>query len=456
MPASTPDQPRRARGGKRAAERKPSRWRGGGRTPRKRKGDPSPGLALIADMDLPTAPVRTAAPERAASPQETPSPRAVVPESVAPEPVVPEPAATREPEPEPEPAGAPEPRPLPSPLAQGHPDDALAEVAERPPATGPSKPLIAIWLVIALGGTVALVANGLSIGPPWLDGAGAVAVVTALTWFLAARTSARALIAAALACTLGVAAVVVGGSVLPTGAAVMTVAVGGVYAVMATVPAATWWKAVREVLIATFISGITALAAIGFAPTVSTTRFDLTTLIIALVLCGAVVHRLGAGLHGLGRRGLMVVTLGAIVLIATLAYAEVLRRYGSLEAVSSVLDFVEATRDRIGAFPRPLVVLLGIPALVWGTYLRARRRQGWWVCMFGVTATVPFAAGLVPPDDTFVEASLRAAYSLVLGLSLGWLVIRADVALSGSRRSGGRRAESATGLRPEPSRFGEL
>ncbi|MCD6638571.1 MAG: hypothetical protein LT071_01495 [Nocardioides sp.] len=455
MSASPPDQPRRARGGKRAAERKPSRWRAGGRTSL-RKGNPSPGLALIAGMDLPTAPARSAAPEGAASPVDTTPSTPVVPEPVVPEPVAPEPVAPDPVAPEPEPTSTPEPRPLPSPLDQGHPDDALAEVAVKMPATGPSKPLITVWLVIALGGTVALVANGLALGPPWLDGAGAVAVVTALTWFLAARTAGRALIAAALACTLGVGAVVVGGTVLPTGAAVMTAAVGGVYAVMATVPAPTWWKAVREVLIATFIAGITALAAVGFEPTVSTTRFDLTTLIIALVLCGAVVHRLGAGLHGLGRRGLMVVTLGAIVLIATLAYAEVLRRYGSLDVVASVLDFVEVVRDRIGAFPRPLVVLLGIPALVWGTYLRARRRQGWWVCMFGVAATVPFASGLVPPDDTFVEATLRAAYSLALGLPLGWLVIRADLALSGSRRSRGRRADATRELRPEPSRFGEL
>ena len=65
---------------------------------------------------------------------------------------------------------------------------------------------------------------------------------------------------------------------------------------------------------------------------------------------------------------------------------ELLRRYGAQSFVSSVLDFADWTSARIGAFPRPLVVLLGIPALVWGTHVRARRRQGWWFCAFGVAA----------------------------------------------------------------------
>jgi hypothetical protein len=124
--------------------------------------------------------------------------------------------------------------------------------------------------------------------------------------------------------------------------------------------------------------------------------------------------------------------------------------------VSSLLDFADRTADRIGAFPRPLVVLLGIPALVWGTHMRARRRQGWWVCAFGVAATVPIASGLVSPDSSFAEAGLRAGYSLVLGLLVGYLVIRADLALTGPKGRRGRRAEEAGPHRPEPARFAEL
>ena len=329
--------------------------------------------------------------------------------------------------------------------------------------------LLVAWFAVLLAGTAALawsaitgaVHGGSSLSrlgpaPAWLDGAGSVAVVTALSWLLATRTAGRALVSAGLALVLGVGSILVGGRILPTGAAVMTCVVGSVYAVMATVPAITWWKAVREALVATVVAVVTAFAAVGFEPTVAPERFDIVALLLALGLAFTIVYRLGAGLHGLGRRGLIIVAIGLAVLVATLAYAELLRRYGAQGVVSSVLDFADATSARIGAFPRPLVVLLGIPALVWGTHVRARRRQGWWVCAFGVAATVPLASGLVAPDSSYVEAGLRAAYSLVLGLGLGYLLIRADLALTGPKGRRGRRAEEAGAHRPEPSRFAEL
>ena len=289
--------------------------------------------------------------------------------------------------------------------------------------------------------------------PAWLDGVGAAAVVTALSWLLATRTAGRALVSAGLALVLAVASLLVGGRVLPTGAAVMTCVVGSVYAVMVTVPAVTGWKAMREALIAVLVAAVTAFAAVGFEPTVAVERFEIVTLLLALGLVLAIVYRLGAGLHGLGRRGMIVVAIGLGVLFATLAYAELLRRYGAQSFVSSVLDFADWTSARIGAFPRPLVVLLGIPALVWGTHVRARRRQGWWFCAFGVAATVPLATGLVSPDTSYLEAGLRAAYSLVLGLLIGWLVIRADLAAD---RAEGSRRTSCRGGRTAPARAASL
>ena len=321
---------------------------------------------------------------------------------------------------------------------------------------GPHRAQLAACLALVVAGLAALATAVAEVGPTWLQGVGAVAVATALAWLLAARTSGRPLVAAVLALGLGVAAVLVGGRVLPTGAAVMTCALGGVYAVMATVPAVTFPRAVREVLFAALVSCVTALAAVGFGPTVSVTRFDLVSLVVGLVLAFAIVHRLGAGLHGLGRRGLIIVVVGAALLLATLLYAELLRRYGAQGVVSSVLDFVDRTREQIGAFPRPLVALLGIPALTWGVHLRARRRQGWWVTAFGVAATVPMAAGLVAPGGTLLEGGLRALYSLVLGVPLGYLLIRADLAVTGTRGRRGRRAEEAGPHRPEPARFAEL
>jgi hypothetical protein len=339
------------------------------------------------------------------------------------------------------------------------PAEAPLGVVNRPAGRGRRFVVFLEWLlavVVLLGGIGALTGSVVGLGPVWLDGAGAVAVITAISWALAKRTGGRAHLSAALALGLGLVTVLMGGPMLRTGAAVMTCAVGGVYAVMATVPAVNFWRAAREVLIATLISGATAMAAVGFEPTVVASRFDYASLLIALVLAFALVHRLGAGLHGLGRRGILVVAVGLAVLVLTLAYAELLRRYAELSAIESLMQFVEWTTARIGAFPRPLVVLLGIPAIVWGCHMRARRRQGWWVCAFGVAATVPMAQALVDPDGSFVEAGLRGLYSVVLGLALGYLVVRVDLALTGPRGRRGRRAEEATAHRPEPSRFAEL
>lgn len=309
---------------------------------------------------------------------------------------------------------------------------------------------------VLLVGLIALSCAVVGVGPSWIDGIGAVAVSTALAVALGYRTGGRPLVAGLLAFAIGVAAVVIGGPTLQTGAAVLTVVVGGVLAVMATVPAVSFARAVGEVLIATLISGFAAIAAVGFEPTVVEPRFDYVSIVLAMGLVVVLVHRLGAGIHGLGRRGLVAVLVGVTVLVLTLAYAELLRRYGAGPIVSPVLDFAGWTEDRIGAFPRPLVVLLGIPALVWGCFQRARRRQGWWVCAFGVTATVPLAQGLLEPDSSFLEAGLRGAYSLVLGLAIGFLLVRVDLALTAPRGRRGRRAEEAAAHRPEPARFAEL
>ncbi len=359
--------------------------------------------------------------------------------------------------------------PASAPVEPPEPTEPLEPTEAQAPPEGPRRRLLIFWFGVLGVGLAALAWSAISgvfdrsatvseLGPVpgWLDGAGAVAVVTALSWLLATRTAGRALVSAGLALALGTASLLIGGRVLPTGAAVMTCVVGSVYAVMVTVPAVTWWKAVRETLIATVVAAVTAFAAVGFEPTVVTERFDIVALLLALALVFTIVYRLGAGLHGLGRRGLIIVAIGLALLVATLAYAELLRRYGAQSVVSSILDFADATSARIGAFPRPLVVLLGVPALVWGTHVRARRRQGWWVCAFGVAATVPLASGLVAPDSSYVEVGLRAAYSLVLGLVLGYLVIRADLALTGPKGRRGRRAEEAGPHRPEPSRFAEL
>ena len=69
---------------------------------------------------------------------------------------------------------------------------------------------------------------------------------------------------------------------------------------------------------------------------------------------------------------------------------------------------------------------------------------------------MPIASGLTAVDSSYVEAGLRAAYSVALGLLLGYVVIRVDLALTGPKGRGARRAEEAGPHRPEPKRFAEL
>lgn len=319
-----------------------------------------------------------------------------------------------------------------------------------------SRLLVALWLLVVAGGLAALVCALIPIGPGWLDGAGAVAIVTAYTWGLAARTGGRPVVFGVLALVLGVLVIVLDQDYLRTGAAVMTCVVSAVLGVMATKPAVQFARAARECVVAVLVAGIGAMATIGFDPVVSVVRFEYATLGLALVAAFGVVYRLGAGLHGLGRRGLAVVAIGGAMLAVTLLYAEMLRRYGSQEMVDQLLDGVRWSRDNLGAFPRPIETVLGVPALVWGCHMRARRRQGWWLCAFGAAATASVANALVNPAISLLECGLSVVYGLAVGLVIGYAVIRADLALTGSRGQGGRRLEEAGAVRPEPPRTAAL
>lgn len=321
---------------------------------------------------------------------------------------------------------------------------------------------IVLWALCLAAALGCLAAGMVPVGPGWLPGAGAVAVATAYTWVLTARTGGRPVVFTSLTLLLGVVTLVVDAPQLRTGAAVVTAALAAVLGVVITVPAVRFVDAVRETCVAVAVAGVGALAVVGFAPSVDVTRFEYAVLVLGLAGSFTLVYRLGAGLHGLGRRGVFVVLFGGAVLVVTLLYAEALRRYGTPDLVSSLLAGVHWSREHLGAFPRPIETVLGVPALVWGTHMRARRRQGWWVCAFGVAGTAAVSDALVNPAISVTECVLSVVYGLVVGLAIGYVVIRVDLALTGSaggtRAVGrrGRRAEEAGAVRPEPKRTDAL
>ncbi|GAA3550798.1 hypothetical protein [Nocardioides daeguensis] len=321
---------------------------------------------------------------------------------------------------------------------------------------GASRAPLTIWFVVVVLSAAALVCAMVPVGPDWLGTAGSVAVATAFTWGLAARTGGRPFVFAPLALVCGLVAVLTDQDLLLTGAAVGTSAVAAVLGVMITVPAAGIATAARECVVGLVVAGIGAMATVGFEPAIHKERFEYVGLGLAFLGAIVLVHRLGAGFHGLGRRGLIIVAIGVLVLAVTLLYAEMLRRYGSTGLVDQLLDWVAWSRDHLGAFPRPIATVLGVPALAYGCHMRARRRQGWWVCAFGVAATSPTATALANPAVSVTEAALSVVYGLAVGLVLGWFLIRLDLALTGNRGRRSRVAEQAAAVRPEPGRFAPL
>ncbi|HEX3221702.1 MAG TPA: hypothetical protein VHR35_03970 [Nocardioides sp.] len=310
----------------------------------------------------------------------------------------------------------------------------------------------ATWLLVVLGAAAALVAALAGYVDAWVADAGAVATSTAYTWGFAARTGGRPVVFSLLTLVLGAVVVGVDDDTLRSGAAVVTAVLTAVFAVMATVPAVHFLGAVRENVVALLISAIGAMATLAWAPVVDLHRFEYTVLGLSLVAVFLSVYRLGAGFHGLGTRGVLAVAGGSVMLALTLGYAELLQRYGSHDLVAGLDDAVRWSHHHLGAFPRPIIALLGVPALTWGTHMRARRRQGWWVCAFGVALTAPVAYALVDPGRSVLSVGLATAYGALIGLVLGYLLIRLDLALTGPRGRRLAETETVTAVRPEPGR----
>jgi hypothetical protein len=319
---------------------------------------------------------------------------------------------------------------------------------------------VLVWgVVIAVGG-VYLGLAALDAGPDWFAGVGATIVAITLTWGLTVRTGGRPLLYSVLVLVIAVAVLVLDNHQLRTGAAVMTAALAAMLGIMATVPAVRFIHAAREPVVAGIIAFGGSFAALGFDPDITVMRYQYAVLALSLGGAFILVYRLGAGLHGLGRRGLVIVIGGALVLAALLAYAGLLRSYGTTSLSNWTPRVSNWSLDHLHGYPRPIEALLGVPAIAWGTHMRARRRQGWWICAFGVAFTAPAATTLANPALSVLESLLTTVYSLLVGLIVGYLAIRVDLFITGSGTRGGtragrraaREAEEAGAVRPEPTR----
>ncbi len=308
-------------------------------------------------------------------------------------------------------------------------------------------------LVVCLG---VLVTDRMRDLPDRVGPAAAAALAAVLAAGLAVRTGGRPWLPALLAVGYGVVATITLEQHLLAGGAVGVAGLGATLALMATTPAPGFGRAVVEVLVACALATVAGLGVGALHTHLDTGRFGYVVLGIGLVAAFALVYRLGAGLTGLGTRGYVVAGTAVLLLVLALAYSEAFGRWGSPTLVSWVDDVRTAVRTHLHAVPHPIETLLGVPALCWGVFMRARRRQGWWVCAFGIAVTAPATTRFVMAGVTTTANVLGAVYSLVLGLMIGFVVIRVDQVFTGSRGRRARRDEEASAHRPEPGRFAPL
>lgn len=313
-----------------------------------------------------------------------------------------------------------------------------------------------LWVaVLAVTVTVLLSARLSADMPQLVKDVAVLTSTTALAVWLTVRAGGSVYLGGLLALGLGGAAVVTREPVLLVGAAVGTATVAAMLGLLATAPARRFRDVVREYLVAIGIALVGGLTAAAYAAPLSTLRAYYLVVGLSLLGTFALVYKLGAGLHGLGRRGAAMIVSGTLLLVVVLAYTYALSHWGSEGLRTALRDLDAGVSGAIGAVPRPGQFLLGFPALAWGVSQRARRRQGWWFCAFGAVGLASVAISVVG-GTALGEGLLAVAYAAALGLLLGYAVIRTDAYLTGTRGRRARLAEEAAAHRPEPPRLAPL
>lgn len=291
--------------------------------------------------------------------------------------------------------------------------------------------VFAAWVVgLLLAGTAVV-----AIDFPWsVNRLGAALLLVVFSVALTHRVGGHMRIWAALAAALGLAAMVTGLPVLVASAAGVTAVVSAVWAVVFTRPALTVGQAIGEYLIAIGMALSGTIAVAAWNASVSYAPFSVLVVAAALGLSIILVWNLGAGLHGLGREHLLILSGIAAIVVLVLAYASFVRSHGSEWVTDTIASVVIWMRQTVFGVPRPVEVFLGFPALILGVSLRARTREGWWIMVFGVISTAVVTTSLVSPRAFPTYIALSTLYSVVLGLILG-LLLRRIVVPDHSRRS---------------------
>lgn len=302
------------------------------------------------------------------------------------------------------------------------------------------------WIVATLAAGTAVVAVG---APSWIERPAAAVLMIIFALGLTHRGGGRMRIWVPMVTVLAVAALVSETNVLIAAAAAVTAVLAAVLAVMNTRPVAGIPGTIAEygIALVSALSGTLAVAAWN-AP-VNYQRFNLVVISAALTLAIVMVWNLGAGLHGLGRQGLLIPVGGALLLLIVLTYSSFVRTHGSQPVVDAIGQVVIFLRQNFGGVPRPVEVLIGFPALVLGVSIRSRHREGWWVLIFAVIGTAVLTTSLVTPGALPSYIGLSTLYSSILGLAVG-LVARHFVMRERSSRAS-RAVEQVARVEPPRS-----
>jgi hypothetical protein len=309
--------------------------------------------------------------------------------------------------------------------------------------------IFVVWLVGTLGAGSSIVAIDV---PGWVERPSSALLMIVFAVGLTHRGGGHMRIWVPITAALAIAAVVLETNLLLVSAASVTAVLGAVWAVMVTRPARSALSATAEFVFALVVALSGTMAVAAWNAPVNYQRFNLVVITVSLGLAITLVWNLGAGLHGLGRQNLAVLSGVAAVLLIVLAYSSFVRTHGSETLVDMFSNIVVWMRQTFEGVPRPVEVFIGFPALLVGVSLRSKRREGWWVQVFAVIGTAVLTTSLVTPGAFPTYIALSTLYSSILGLAVG-LVLRHYVLKERSSRAA-RAIEEV--VRVEPPRFAPL